>query len=539
MGRKRGNESGVPRALIDDLEEIVGSGHVLTDQTDLLAYHNDCSPAGIIRARGRRLAENQPAAIVQPAHEGDIQQLVEWARREETALVPFGAGSGVCLGAVGDRESVIVDLKRLDEIHEVDAENLLVRAGSGVMGVVLEKELRRQGYTMGHFPSSLYCSSLGGYLAARSAGQFSSRYGKIEDMVDSMTVVAGTGEEIRTAADGLDERPRRQTARFGPNLNQIFVGNEGTLGMITGATLKIEPAPDHQYYRGFEFESLEEGLRSVRRIMQAGLRPSCVRLYDPFDTLLKSGGSEGASAGRLPEQIRGWAREALSEEMLDEITDAVSDVRNSLVAGLVGQPGLVNSLVDRFASKSLLVVGFEGTSTLVEEEADWAFDLLARYGVDLGIEPGMNWLRHRFDASYQQSPLFDTGAFVDTMEVSTTWQNLENLYRRVRRAMQPHVLVLAHFSHVYPEGSSIYFTFLGHEPDTRRSLKLHEKTWKAGLDAVVEAGGSITHHHGVGALKTDWTEGDHTGGARQFEALKQTFDPDGILNPGKVYPRRN
>ncbi len=529
-------------AMIDDLAEIVGRECVLTDRTDLIAYNADCSPRGIILARGRRLDAQMPGAVVQPAHEGDLQELVEWARRTGTPLVAYGAGSGVCLGAVGDRTSVIVDLKRFDRILEVDRTDHYVRAQGGVIGKILEQELRRVGCTMGHYPSSLYCSSLGGYLAARSAGQYSSRYGKIEDMVHSMRVVTGSGERLRTAPDPTDERPGRDLARYGPNLTQVFVGNEGTLGFVTEATLQIEPAPEHRYYRGFEFAALEEALEAIRRVMQAGLEPAVVRLYDPFDAFFKSGGDEGVSedsATSLLVRLRKMAEKVLPDELVDEIGGAIDGVRNAVVEQVLGRPALVNELIERFSTRSQLIVGFEGRSTMVEAEADWAFELLSRYGVDMGAEPGHRWLEHRFDTSYLQSPLFDTGAFVDTMEVSTSWANLGALYRRVRRAVHPHVLALAHFSHVYPEGSSIYFTFVGHGRGVDASLDLHERTWEAALEAVAEAGGSVTHHHGVGALKADWTENDHLGGRHQFDALKATFDPDGIMNPGKVYPARD
>lgn len=524
-------------ALISDLETIVGSERVRTGRSDLLAYNADCSPRGIIRARGRRLDVNRPAAVVQPAGERELCALVVWARRTATPLVAFGAGSGVCLGAVGDRSSVIVDLKRLDSIVEVDESAHYVRAGAGVIGEILERELRRRGFTLGHYPSSLYCSSLGGYLAARSAGQYSSRYGKIEDMVASMRVVTGCGDVVETAPNPVEPEPRGETAEFGPNPTQLFVGSEGTLGFVTEATLHVEPAPDHQFYRGFHIPDLAAGLEGVQRLMQDGLRPAVVRLYDPHDTFFKGGGSEGVSSEKagVGERLRTAAVERLPERIVDVFREQFAEARNAVVAGLLDRAPLVNGLLERLSSESLLIVGFEGDSSVVEHQSEYAFDLLSRFGEDLGPEPGMKWLRHRFDTSYLQSPLFDTGAFVDTMEVATTWDNLEHLYRAVRRALERHVLVLAHFSHVYAEGSSIYFTFIGHADGVEASLELHEEVWRDALDAAADAGGSVTHHHGVGALKADWVERDHFGGGRQFEALKSTFDPDGIMNPGKVY----
>jgi len=529
----------IEEAHVADLASIVGERYVRTDPTDRLAYNADCSPRGIIRARGRVLEERQPAAVVQPGAEEELARIVDWARETETALVPFGAGSGVCLGAVGGEASVIVDLKRFDAIAEVDSENRYARVQAGVVGMLLERDLRRRGWTMGHIPSSLYCSSVGGYVAARSAGQYSSRYGKMEDMVASLRVVTGRGDVIETAPNPLRERPREQVSDGGPNLTQLIIGSEGTLGFVTEATVHIEREPDHRCYRGFSYESLADGLEGIRRVMQEGLRPAVVRLYDPYDSLFKSGGSEGVDADEGPdlgERIRRVAEHYLPDAVLDRLRETVEGVRDGLVAGVLDRPQLVHRLLDPLASDALLIVGFEGTSRTVEREAEHAFEILRNRGEDRGAEPGRNWLRHRFDASYLQSPLFDTGAWVDTMEISTTWENLEHLYETVREALEPFALTMAHFSHVYPEGSSIYYTFVGHGSTTEEALDRHERAWSAALDAVVEAGGSITHHHGVGSLKTDWVEHDHVGGGAAFDALKETFDPDGILNPGTVYP---
>src|SRR5690554_5434457 len=191
----------LPPTLQRDLESIVGAGWVRTSLPDRLAYDNDCWPRGIILTRGRRIGVHRPSAVVQPANENEVVELVRFARRTGTPIIPFGAGSGVCGGTVAlDEHAIVVDLKRMDAMLEIDAERLLMRAQPGLIGMNMERELNYQGLTLGHFPSSLYCSSVGGYLAARSAGQYSSLYGKIEDMVVSMRVVTGHPEVIDTAA---------------------------------------------------------------------------------------------------------------------------------------------------------------------------------------------------------------------------------------------------------------------------------------------------------------------------------------------------
>ena len=536
-------------ALERDLADIVGAPYVLTSGPDRLAYTQDCWPRGIILARGEVVRPNQPAAIVQPKDEREIMALVGWARRTGTALVPFGAGSGVCGGAMATGEQVTVDLKRLDRIVETRADDMTMRVQCGVMGMSLEQELERRGFTLGHYPSSIICSSVGGWLAARGAGQYSSKYGKIEDMVTSMRVITGAGEAIETAADPLATKPRAMVPDCGPDLTQLFVGSEGTLGFITEATLRLKPWPTMRHYRGFQFADVSTALGAMRELMQLGLRPAVVRLYDAFDSLLarrgsgkeagrgSSGGGGGLAARLLTAKLNDFAVDVLPSGMTSKIKGRVNEVTRALLGRVLGQPMTLNALIDVLPSECLLIVGFEGVDPeLTTEEAEVGFDLLARHGVDLGPEPGEHWFENRYAVSYKQSPMYDAGAFVDTMEVSTTWSNLERLYDSVRRALEPHVLVMAHFSHVYPEGSSIYFTFAGFGADLDETLERYTRTWEVGLDAVARAGGSIAHHHGVGISKAPWTHHDHPGGRELFEALGRAFDPDGILNPGKVWP---
>lgn len=530
----------IEAALVRDLEAIVGRRWVRTSGPDRLAYNNDCWPRGIILTRGRKVHQNLPAAIVQPGTVAEVEAIVNWARRTSTPIVAFGAGSGVCGGTVTGPEGVIVDMKRLKALVKTRPEDMTARVQSGIIGMVLERELEARGLTMGHFPSSLYCSSLGGYLAARSAGQCSSRYGKIEDMVLSMEVVTGRGERIETGPNALADFPRERVPTGGPDLTQLFVGSEGTLGLITEATMRVEPAPTHRAYRGFQFPNVTIALDAIREMMQAGLRPTVVRLYDAFDSLIAGKrGSTSEDTDDTPPWLlnRLWqrARTSLPQGVMGQVRRKVDVAAKGLLGRIVGRPLMLNALLDVLPSECMLVVGFDGTSPIVEDEANFAFGLLGRYGLDLGPAPGLHWLENRFNVSYKQSPMFDTGAFVDTMEVSTTWANLETLYNNVRAAVGGYVFVMAHFSHVYSEGSSIYFTFAGFGKDLEDTLDVYGKTWQAGLGAVAASGGSIAHHHGVGQSKAEFTAYDHPGGHALFGALKAAFDPDAILNPGKVY----
>ncbi len=522
----------------DELGELVGPQWVRTSFPDRLAYQNDCWPRGIILTRGRRLDHHLPSAIVQPADEAEVIAVVQWAARRGVPIVPYGAGSGVCGGAVGDRHSLVVDLKRLNALIDLDQQNGTVRAGPGILGVDLERRLQHAGWTMGHFPSSLYCSSLGGYLAARSAGQFSSRYGKIEDMVLSMRVVTGTGDVIDTAADYTRPRIEEPADPIPGDLNQIFVGSEGTLGLITEGLMRIEPIPTRLHYRGFQFPRLDLATDAIRELMQLGIRPTVVRLYDEFDSLIagsKKKGQEPKAPGLLS-RLGARARKLLPDSFDAPLDDLVEATSRSLLGRAVGRPLWLNTVAEILPGHSLLVLGFEGCEPFIDDDADYAFDICKRYGIDLGPGPGHHWLENRYNVSYKQSPMLHMGAFVDTMEVSTTWDRLHHLYDQVRRALRPHVFVMAHFSHVYPEGSSIYFTFAGFAPDTDSTLEKYEATWRAGLNAVAAAGASVAHHHGVGQSKAPWTHRDHIGGPSLFHTYKALHDPADILNPGKVYP---
>ncbi len=521
------------------LAAIVGDDHLRTELPDRLAYQNDCWPRGILLARGRRLHRNLPSAIVQPADEEEVMEIVDWARQSSTPIIPFGAGSGVCGGTVAeDHRAIVVDLKRLDQLVAIDEANATVRAQPGIIGMDLERYLNHAGWTMGHFPSSLYCSSLGGYLAARSAGQLSSRHGKIEDMVLSMRAVDGRGQVVTTAADPFRGAPGGFDAHDLIDQNELIVGSEGTLGLITEALMRIKPASTCRRYRGFQFSRLDLALDAIQEVMQLGLRPAVVRLYDEADSLVASSKKKGQptpDAPPLARRLADQARQFLPNAIQKPLQKTVEKATQGLLRRAVGNPLMVNAVADLVPGHCLLVVGFEGTNELVDHEADYAFDVFRRYGIDLGTGPGDHWLEHRYSVSYKQSPMYAAGAFVDTMEVSTTWDRLIPLYNNVREAMREHVFVMAHFSHVYPEGSSIYFTFAGFGRDVDDSLARYKATWQAGLDAVADSGASIAHHHGVGQSKAPWTPRDHQGGRPLFERLKDRHDPERILNPGKVY----
>jgi alkyldihydroxyacetonephosphate synthase len=531
--------------LVRALGAVVGELRVSTRAADRSVYSRDMWPRLLLAVRAGAPAEHPPDVIVWPETADEVAEIIAVARRFHVPIVPYGAGSGVAGGAVPIRGGITVDVKRMDRILDIDADTLTVTAECGVNGERLERALAHRGLTLGHFPSSIYCSTLGGWLAARSAGQMSTKYGKIEDMVVGLTAVTGRGEVIETGTAGR--------AFSGPDFTQLLVGSEGTLAVLTRATLRVRPAPEARLMRGFEFARVPAGLEGIRRVLQRDLRPAVVRLYDEFDTwmaLRSSGHGARAAPPRAPAaalpSLEGEPAELEDDGLVGRLRALLPGrgkrqnlMREALGAALE-RPRLLNSLVDAGAQRlgrrgCLLIVGVEGAARRAEAEARLVFAELERAGgTDLGEEPGQRWLARRYAVSYNMSKVFEAGAFVDTMEVASTWERLLDLYHGVREAIGRHAFVMAHFSHAYSEGCSIYFSFAGHAATRELAEKKYDALWRDGLSAATRAGGTISHHHGVGLMKAPFMADEHRESMWLYEALKSSFDPDGILNPGKM-----
>ena len=311
---------------------------------------------------------------------------------------------------------------------------------TGALGIRLEEDLQARGYTIGHFPSSILCSTVGGWIAARGAGQMSGLYGKIEDMTAAIECVDGRGE-VAT----IHRRIR------GPDLVPLFVGSEGVLGVMTAARLRLHRAPTHRAYGAFAFGSMEAGYEAIRALYQRGLRPAVCRLYDPFDSMMARRGAKKGHRTRKSAQS--------PKALLDTLANSALKL-----------PGPLNWAVDTLGTRAfggaMLVLLFEGTDARPNRELTVAREIAAAaHAEDLGDAPARHWLRKRYAVSYRQAPMFMMGAFVDTMEVAAPWSRLPALYDGVREALDDHVMVMAHMSHAYPDGCSIYFTFAGSADD--------------------------------------------------------------------------
>jgi len=504
-------------ATVNELVSACGHDHVSVMEPDRIAYARDMWPRSLISQRGGSL-DRPPDVIVWPANTEQVAKVVRVARRTRLPLIPFGAGSGVCGGTLPLRGGILVDLKRLDRVLKLDQDNRLLRVEAGIIGENLERELNRQGFTCGHFPSSIYCSTVGGWIAARGAGQCSSRYGKIEDMVRLLTFVDQAGE-IRTSA----------TAPSGCepwSLNPLLVGSEGTLGIITEATIVLRRLSPDRWLRGYRFPDVPSGAQAMRLMLRMGLRPSVLRLYDEFDTLIARPGP-----GPVDEEVG----ESLLRSLGGKVGSPLKGLLRMSLPKLLMAPNILNRIVNLLPGGCLLIVMQEGP----EEERTMAAEIIAdlcrsRGAVDLGEEPGIHWWKNRYSISYKQSPMFASGAFVDTMEVATTWDRLLPLYRAVRRALSPLAFVMAHLSHAYREGCSIYFTFASAARDDAAAAGLYDRIWEAAQSAVIAEGATVSHHHGIGAGKQRFLVRQQGEAHVLAEAVKSAFDADGLFNPGKL-----
>jgi alkyldihydroxyacetonephosphate synthase len=484
------------------LESAVGAGKVAADPGNRLLYARDLMSGGLLEQKAEK-APHLPHAVCWPESAADIRRVLEVARKHRVPVVPFGAGSGVSGGTVPLRGGIMLDLKRLSKLGEIEERRgrYAVTAESGILGQHLERDLNARGFTLGHFPSSMLCATVGGYLACRSAGQLSSKYGKIEDMTEAVEVVLPSGEIV----------PFGGRLKKFPHLRpeDVFVGSEGCLGVITRARFRVFPLPPQTLYRGLSFPKIEDALTAIRRIMQSGLRPAVVRLYDPLDSLLLK---------------HGYKKE--------KRTKSGSDWYYPFI---LRRPSLVQALVERASSEVLLVLSFEGEPDLAREMERQALSIAASLrGKDLGPKPGLHWRDHRYSVSFKMPKLFVKGCFVDTIEVAATWDNLQALYDTMRKALTRRILLLAHFSHAYAEGCSIYFTVVGKCRAPEADLKAYGEIWGDAMETCLKLGATISHHHGIGLLKAKYLPRELGGAMTFYHEIKAKLDPWKIMNPGKM-----
>jgi len=446
-----------------ELEKIVGGAAL--DERPI----RDLWPLAIMEERA---GSPPPRVLVaRPSGREQVVAILRWAGANGVAVTPMGGATGVC-GALSPRAGeLVLDMSSFDRILEVDDMNLTCRCESGVNGLVLEKHLNERGLTLGHFPSSLPGTTVGGLISTRSSGQESSRYGSIEDMVLGLAVVL---------PDGTFAAPRPgPRSAIGPALHQLWLGSEGALGVVLGAVLRVHRLPESVVGRGYGFPDLATGLEAMRAIMQSGMRPLVMRLYDAEDTAFN--GYDLAIGG------------------------------------------------------CLLVVANAGVAAVAHAEADAVRGFAAAAG-DLGEDPWLRWQRHRFDLSAERLKSFlePPGSYLDTIELAGPWTVLQELHTRVKSAIAVGGLALCHFSHAYEQGCCAYFTFGGSGDTEQDARSAYMRAWEGAMSTALELGATISHHHGVGRVRARWVADEMGGWMRVWRSIKESIDPQGVMNPRAV-----
>ncbi|WP_329490334.1 FAD-binding oxidoreductase [Kitasatospora sp. NBC_01246] len=476
--------SRLTEADLKALAAVVGETHVSAAPADRLPRAGGKSTPDLLRRRSRE-PQDAPDAVVLPGGEDEIAALLALCAERRIAVVPFGGGTSVVGGLDPERGGltavVSLDLRRLDGLLDLDATSGEAVLGAGLTGPAAEALLAEHGFELGHYPQSFRFATIGGFAATRSSGQDSAGYGRFDEMVRGLRVV--------TPAGVLD-LGRAPASAAGPDLRELFLGSEGTLGVITAVRVRIHPVPAVKAYEAWSFPDFATGAAALRAVEQQDTGPTVIRLSDEAETMVNL---------------------AMTEK-------------------IGGEPAVTGCLA---------VTVFEGSADQVATRHRLTRDvLLAAGATSLGEAPARAWEHGRFNAPYLRDSLLSAGALCETLETATDWRRLADLRLAVTTALTgalPGALVLCHISHVYPTGASLYFTVvaaLGEEPLARWAVAK-----RAAGDAILANGGTITHHHAVGADHRPWMA-EEIGelGVRILRAVKAELDPAGILNPGKLIP---
>jgi alkyldihydroxyacetonephosphate synthase len=457
-----------------ELKKILDNDSVSSDPIDKVAYGKDYL---VISARWTLdgIQPTEPDFIVWPKTVDQVAAIVRYANEKKIPLIPYGEGSGVVGGALAVNGGIIVDMKYFTDL-EINSVNMTATIGTGFNGNNLERALDEQGYTMGHIPQSIRTSTIGGYVAHRAAGQFSTKYGKMEDIVLGMEVVLPTGEIIRTKT-----YPR---ASVGPMVDKLFLGGEGTLGIVTKVVCRIWSKPEKQGLLSFAFKNLQNALDAIRITLQGQIYPAVIRIYDKLET----------------------------ERHFPTVEEA---------------------------KKSLMVIFVcEGPKRVVDLEIAITQENCIKFGgTYCGEEPVHHWFETRFVVK-ESSEYTPIGQVVDTIEVACMWDVATQLYDNTIQSLMsvPGIMMASgHASHFYTSGVCFYFSFAGTPMQGQDPYDFYKTVWDAGIRGVLSVNGAISHHHGIGINRTPWMKEEYKEEFEILKKIKNLLDPNHIFNPGKLY----
>ncbi|WP_045877722.1 FAD-binding oxidoreductase [Pseudofrankia sp. DC12] len=512
--------SRLPEPARADLAAAIGSDQVRLDRDARIRHCRGRSTVDLLALRDGDAAA-APDAVLTPAGHDEVAAVLAVCAGHRVAVVPYGGGTSVVGGLApphtGYEAVVALDVRRLNRLLDVDTVSLTATLEPGLSGPAAEALLAEHGLTLGHVPQSWEYATIGGFAATRSSGQASSGYGRFDAVV--------VGLRVATPIGGW-ELGRAPASAAGPDLRQLMLGSEGAFGVITAVRVRVRPVPARRRYESWRVDDFATGLAALRELAQRDLLPAVARLSDEVETAAgaTSPPSTSAPAGSPGTSARPGPPGAAGS---DAGTDDVKPDGGAEVP----------------AGGCQVVLGYEGTPERVGRQADdVAAVLRAQGGQPLGAEAGWAWVHGRFNGPRLRDALLDAGMFAETLETATFWSGVDGLHAGVQDALAKSyaaagvpAVVMCHVSHLYPTGASLYFTVVaGHSAD-RGGLWAVAKA--AASDAIVAAGGTITHHHAVGTDHRPWL-GAEIGdvGVTVLRAVKRALDPTGILNPGVLIP---
>lgn len=441
-----------------------------------------------------------PDGVAYPMSNEDVVSLLQYARRNGIQLIPYGGGTSVVghIDVIRSRTPVLtIDMNRMNRLIDLDAQSQLATFYAGVAGPDVEAQLRAHGFTLGHYPQSFEYSTLGGWVATRSSGQQSLRYGRIEKLFAGCRMQTPIGE-LRV--------PAFPASAAGPDLRELVLGSEGRFGIITEACVRISPIPEQEEFHAVFFPDFSHGIEAVRQMLSAGLQLCMLRLSTASETATTL-----ALAGH--ERLIGAMERFLS----------------------------IRGLGD---NKCMLLLGFSGGSKLVRPNRGEALNITHKLGgVQVGKTFGAQWHKNRFKTPYFRNTLWEMGYGLDTLETAIDWgktpQMIEQIEASIHQAISQFgekVHIFTHLSHVYPTGSSVYTTFLFRLAEEPEDTLARWRAMKSVASAVITSlGGTISHQHGVGTDHIPYLASEKGAvGMSIISTLCRQFDPKGIMNPGKL-----
>ncbi len=456
-------------SIAEALTGAVGAAQVITDPARLAERRHDYWMVSHLRDRKGEAAPN-PAVVVRPRSVADVQAVLRLANAHKTPVIPFGLGSGVVGGVIARPDAILLDMSAMNAVRSIDPVNLLASFDAGKNGAEAEAAVAAQGLTIGHWPQSVAISSVGGWVATRASGQFSSAYGNIEDIIHSIEAVLPTGELVT-----LGKGPR---ASAGPDLRHLIMGSEGTLGVITGVTFSLRRAAESRRLSAFEAPTMAAGFELQREMIQSGWRPPVVRQYDERESRRMD--------GRLTK---------CAIPMVHEGPAALVEAEVAGVAALAAKFGIPAAPAD-----------------IVEHWLDHRNN----------VPP--------WDAILERNMVADTvEVSADWTRIGKVYEDAVASLKEIPGCLA----ASAHSSHVYRSGLNLYFTFAVLPPDPADMESAYFEAWRRIMEATVKNGGSLSHHHGIGRVRRDYLERElGAEGLALLRKVKRALDPNGIMNPG-------